>query len=103
MVLNLAKKKSKTKDEKNWLNRISNFGCVVCRKHYEIDDAPPANCHHIRQGMGAGQKNSHYMVLPLCHHHHQGQDGFHSAPKTWQKKYGTESELLEWVLDNMEG
>ena len=103
MGLSLAKKKSKTKDEKNWLNKISNFGCVVCRKHYEIDDAPPANCHHIRQGMGAGQKNSHYMVLPLCWEHHQGQDGFHSAPKTWQKKYGTEAELLEWVLDKMEG
>ena len=101
--LSLAKKKSKTKDEKNWLNRISNFGCVVCRKHHEIVDAPPANCHHIRQGMGAGQKNSHYMVLPLCWEHHQGQDGFHSAPKTWQDKYGTEAELLEWVLDNMEG
>ncbi len=76
MDSNLAKKKSKTKDEKNWLNKISNFGCVVCRKHYEIDDAPPANCHHIRQGMGAGQKNSHYMVLPLCWEHHQGQDDF---------------------------
>jgi hypothetical protein len=103
MVLNLAKKKSKTKDEKNWLNRISNFGCVICKKHYEINDPPPANCHHIRQGMGTGQKNSHYMVLPLCHHHHQGQDGFHHAPKTWQDKYGTEAELLEWVLDKMEG
>ena len=80
------KKKSKTKDEKNWLNKISNFGCVVCKKHYEIDDAPPANCHHIRSGQGLSQKNSHYMVLPLCWEHHQGQDGFHHAPKTWQER-----------------
>ena len=106
MGLSLAKKKSKTKDEKNWLNKISNFGCVVCRKHYEIDDAPAANCHHIRQGMGAGQKNSHYMVLPLCHHHHQSGghgEAFHAGQKIWEKKYGTEAELLEWVLDKMEG
>ena len=52
--------------------------------------------------MGMGQKNSHYMVLPLCWEHHQGQDGFHHAPKTWQEKYGTEAELLEWVLNKLE-
>ena len=97
------KRKSKTKDERNWLNKISNFGCVVCIKFYNVDpqNILPANCHHIRQGMGAGQKNSHYMVLPLCWEHHQGNDGFHAGQKTWESKYGTESELLEYVLDNL--
>ena len=95
-------KKTKNKAEKSWLSKIAYFGCVVCQKHYDVPDAPPCNVHHIRQGMGAGQKNSHYMVLPLCHHHHQGEDGFHKYPKTWQEKYGTEKELLEWVLERIE-
>jgi len=41
------------------------------------------------------------MALPLCHHHHQGKSGFHTSPKTWVEKYGKESEMLEWVLDNL--
>jgi len=51
--------------------------------------------------MGMGQKNNHFMVIPLCHHHHQGKSGFHTSPKTWTEKYGKESEMLEWVLDNL--
>ena len=97
----MGKNKNKTKEEKLWLNRISNFGCVVCKKFYGVQDPLPANCHHIRDGMGMGQKNSHSMVLPLCWEHHQGQDGFHSGPKTWRGKYGTELELLTYVMNNL--
>jgi hypothetical protein len=97
----MAKKKNKTKAEKSWLNKISNFGCVICRKFYNVQDPLPANCHHIRSGMGMGQKNSYDNCIPLCWEHHQGDDGFHHAPGTWQKKYGTESELLEWVLEKL--
>ena len=51
--------------------------------------------------MGMGQKNSHDKVIPLCWEHHQGNDGFHHAPGTWQDKYGTELELLEYMLNNL--
>jgi hypothetical protein len=98
------KKKSKTKDEKQWLNKMSEFGCCICKRYHDVIDAPPANIHHIREGMGMGQKNNHFMVLPLCHHHHQsGPAGkaFHASPKKWVEAYGKESEMLEWVLDNL--
>lgn len=91
-----------TKKEKEWLNRISSFGCVICKKYFEIQDPPPACCHHIREGMGKGQRNNDYMVLPLCIEHHQGNTGFHAGKKTFISKWGTESELLEWVLEKME-
>tara|TARA_R110000803_G_scaffold143385_1_gene209432 strand:+ start:337 stop:630 length:294 start_codon:yes stop_codon:yes gene_type:complete len=97
----MGKNKSKTKAEKAWLNKVSNSGCVICRKFYNVQDPLPANCHHIRSGMGMGQKNSHDKVIPLCWEHHQGNDGFHHAPGTWQDKYGTELELLEYMLNNL--
>jgi len=92
----MAKKKSKTKAEKEYLNKVSNFGCVICKKFYGVEDPLPANCHHIRSNVGMGQKSSHYDVIPLCWEHHQGNDGFHSAPRTWQEKYDTDENLLEW-------
>ena len=101
MGLSLAKKKSKTKDEKQWLNKLAESGCCICRKYYDVTDAPPANLHHLREGVGMGQKSSDFLVIPLCHYHHQGEGGFHTSPKTWIEKYGKESEMLEWVLDNL--
>tara|TARA_R110001606_G_scaffold127326_2_gene261557 strand:+ start:211 stop:501 length:291 start_codon:yes stop_codon:yes gene_type:complete len=95
------KKKFKTKDEKQWLNKMSEFGCCICKRYHDVIDAPPATLHHIREGMGMGQKNTHFMVLPVCFHHHLGKDGFHTSPKTWIEKYGKESEMLKWVLDNL--
>ena len=98
-------KKTKSKAERYWLSKISYFGCVVCQKFHEVNDAPPACCHHIRDGMGVGQKNSHYKVLPLCHHHHQSGghgEAFHAGQKVWEEKYGTEEELLSWVLERID-
>ena len=98
------KKKSKTKDEKQWLNKLSEFGCCICKRYHDVIDAPPANIHHIREGVGLGEKSSSYLCIPLCHYHHQsGPAGkaFHTSPKQWIKAYGKESEMLEWVLDNL--
>jgi len=94
-------KKSKTKDEKQWLNKLAESGCCICRRYHDVTDAPPCNIHHIREGLGISQRNNSYMCLPLCHHHHQGKDGFHTSPKQWIEKYGKESKMLEWVLDNL--
>ena len=98
------KKKSKTKDEKQWLNKLSEFGCCICKRYHDVIGAPPANIHHIREGVGLGEKSSSYLCIPLCHYHHQsGPAGkaFHASPKQWIKAYGKESEMLEWVLDNL--
>jgi len=51
--------------------------------------------------LGKGQRNSWDNCLPLCHEHHQGNDGFHSGKQTWIEKYGTEYELLDWIKDHV--
>ena len=86
-----------TKKEKAHFQTLVDFGCVVCKKYYRAYTEPCI--HHIRSGMGMGQRNSADNCLPLCHEHHQGEYGigFHSGKKVWEDKYGTEHELLEWM------
>jgi hypothetical protein len=42
-----------------------------------------------------GRRSSHYDTIPLCYFHHQGQGGIHHNKKIFEKKYGTEQEILE--------
>lgn len=85
-----------SKAEKAHLDKVASLGCIICGGVAEI--------HHIRMGMGLGQRNSHLNVIPLCHlHHRTGGHGiaFHAGKKTWQKKYGTEMELLNKVNERI--
>jgi hypothetical protein len=90
------------KSEKEYLDKLSQFGCVVCKKFYGV--YTPTSIHHIRTGMGLGQRNSTENCLPLCPNHHQhGGHGvaFHAGKKAFEQKYGTELELLEWLKERL--
>ena len=92
-------KKKPNKQEREHMDRVAQLGCIACRNLGFPDT--PTQLHHIRAGVGAGQRSSHFHVIPLCHHHHsaQGVDGFHKSPKTWMEKHGHELELLAQVED----
>ncbi len=84
--------------EKAHLAAVVELGCIVCTMRGFPNT--PAEIHHLRDGMGAGQRNDNYHVIPLCAiHHRTGPHGtaFHAGDKTWQAEFGTESELLERV------
>ena len=86
-----------TKKEKDWLNKTSMFGCVICRWFYNDQDPLPATIHHIRDHTGMGRKDSE--IIPLCYEHHQGFDGFHTlGKKTWESKYDTQRNLHQRFL-----
>ena len=88
------------KREKKVANYMAQcYGCVVCKKlgHGFVE----AQIHHLRTGMGMGQRNK--LFIPLCHFHHQHPEyGIHGGTKSWQKKYGTELELLEYYNSTVE-
>ena len=87
-----------TKAEQRHLSAVAELGCIACRRMGYMDT--PAGIHHIRAGMGMSQRNDNYHVLPLCGIHHQtGGHGvaIHAGQFTWEAKFGTELELLEWV------
>jgi len=91
-----------TKAERRHLDTVAGLGCIACFNMGIFDSR--AEIHHLRTGMGMGQRNDNWNVIPLCFHHHsaQGKDGFHKHPKTWQEKHGTETELKEQVDDLIE-
>lgn len=86
--------------ERLHLSRVASLGCIVCRiTGYEFT---PAEIHHPRTGMGMSQRASHFDAIPLCHiHHRTGGHGLaiHSGQKTWEAKFGTETELLAQVKE----
>ena len=84
----MAKKRVANKKEKEHLAKVASLGCYVCER--------PANVHHIRpKGLGIGRRSSHYDTIPLCYDHHQGQFSIHNDKINFEKKYGTEKEILE--------
>lgn len=84
-----------TRDEKAYLSRVADLGCVICRRLHLGET--PAEIHHARTGTGAGRRASHYDVAPLCPFHHRGQGGIHHyGRKAFEREYGvTELELVE--------
>jgi hypothetical protein len=84
--------------EKRHAGQVVALGCISCRK-MGIKDSP-AEVHHIRHGVGKGQKASNKDILPLCpSHHRNGGYGvaYHAGRVAWEKQFGTELELLEEV------
>lgn len=93
-------KKRMNKSDREYLSRVANVGCIVCRNNGFHDT--PAEIHHLRSGVGAGQRSNHVRSIPLCPIHHRsgghGEIGYHQLPKSFEARYGTEEELLEEVL-----
>ncbi len=80
------------KAEKAHMGKVADLGCIICGR--------PAELHHPRQGAGMGQRASSYDVIPLCPDHHRtGGYGtaIHAGRWDWQKKHGTEADLLAKV------
>lgn len=80
------------------MQQVVSLGCIACLN--QGDNDTPAEIHHLRSGVGQGQRSSHYRTLPLCHiHHRTGGYGlaFHAGPKEWQRIHGTEEDLLAQV------
>lgn len=91
-------KKTKTKAERLHLSRVAAIGCIACRKLGHPDT--PAEIHHIRHGQGMAQRATNFEVIPLCaHHHRSGSDAVHQSKATFEKKFGSESQLLAETLE----
>lgn len=86
------------KHEKQHMDKVQQLGCIVCRKYRNI--YTPAEIHHTG---GKTAKNAHLYVLPLCFRHHRegGNNELfvsrHPFKAEFQKRYGTEKQLLDYV------
>lgn len=87
-----------TKDEKNYLDAITELGCIACR--LDGRGKVPAEVHHPRSGTGLSLRAPHKDALPLCEKHHRGTDhpntaSIHLSPMKFISQYGTEKDLWE--------
>ena len=97
-----------SKATREHLAKVAALGCVACRN--EGLGETPAQAHHINCH-AMGRKASDFETIPLCHPHHQEADGtakfqghiaVHRSLEDWEARYGTERQLLEQVLRELD-
>lgn len=89
-------RKRAKKAEREHMGVVAGLCCIVCRNLGYGES--PAEVHHVRFLAGGGQRAGHRDTIPLCPlHHREGGYGiaFHAGPAEFQRRYGTEAELLE--------
>lgn len=86
---------SKSKNLQIYMDRVASLGCIV-------DNCESDAClHHPRFASGAGQRSPHWLVIPLCPEHHQGEYSIHNSPALFYKIEGTEQDLLAKTIEQM--
>lgn len=91
-----------TKAEREYISKVAGLGCYACRTLGYMDS--PAEIHHIRTGVGKGQRASNYDIIPLCpiHHRHGGYGvAFHSGSAVWQKTFGNELDIVAEIQQEL--
>ena len=92
--------RSKTKKEREHMDKVARLGCLICRK--EGNPYSPAELHHIRDVtlVGLGQRAKNEEVIPLCVAHNMiGKESFNNNSRAFSKKWGSQRELLKETLD----
>lgn len=90
------KSRTPTKREKEWMNKIVEHGCIVCKLHHDV--FTPAEVHHLN---GKNKPEAHLSTIGLCpNHHRMGLNNNlivsrHPYKAEFEKRYGTEEKLLE--------
>ena len=69
-------KKAKTAAERNHHERIAGMSCVICDALGQ-PQMTATEVHHLREGQGASQRASHWLVVPLCKEDHSQRYGLH--------------------------
>ena len=99
-MCNMAKKKVKTKAEKERLQTIAEMPCYAC---FQDGVEMQSEVHHIRKHTGMGLRPSHFDTIPLCSGHHRtNKISVHLGKIEFEKKYGTQQEILKKVNREIE-
>lgn len=90
------KGRTPTKDEKKWLNKVGELGCIVCLTFEHTFS--PCSPHHIE---GRTKPGAHFKTIGLCWCHHQSNDAdtryqsVHGNKAEFEEMYGKQEVLLE--------
>ncbi|GAA5785690.1 hypothetical protein YWS52_20120 [Chitiniphilus shinanonensis] len=82
--------------------RVAELGCVLCRLLGQHQSGK-TDLHHIRTGLGAAQRASDFLILPLCHEGcHQGPHGIHGDQALLRIAKVSELDLLAHTFQLLE-
>lgn len=98
-----------TAKQKRRYARVVELGCYVGVNYPEVNEKRQScggyvNIHHA---LLAALPRSNDRVIPLCTNHHVQWTplgyGFsvHNGTESFEEKYGTQEEMLQWVEDNL--
>lgn len=91
-----SKRKAATNAERAYMSAQADAGCVLCA-HLGLGTTP-CEIHHLRHGMGMGQRNNNKMVIGLCPEHHRGATGYHGlGRREFERVYGV-TEMDLWAM-----
>ena len=94
------KGRAATAEEKQWMDFICQYGCIVCRN--EMGLFTPCEPHHIDGKTKAG---AHFLTIPLCWGHHRSGSNTtecvsrHPYKSEFEQRYGKEMDLLEQMRE----
>ena len=78
-----------TAKEKRHMGRVAALGCLICKQ--------PANVHHIR----TERIKNHFLTIPLCREHHQGDFSIHMDKRQFENIYGSELFMLAQTIEQL--
>lgn len=91
-----------TRALKKYKSAVADLGCVICSE-CGYGEGTPAQLHHPRIEVGGAQRESDWLVLPLCPEHHTGATGVHSMSRSdFYLRYGySELDLIALVFSRV--
>jgi hypothetical protein len=73
---------------------IASLPCCLCGD-------TPVQVHHIREGVGAGQRQHDWLTIPLCPSCHTGTNGIHGSKAMLYIMKMDELDCLAWTLQQL--
>jgi hypothetical protein len=79
---------------KRHMGRVAELPCCICGAH-------GVHVHHVREGVGMGQRQSDWLTIPVCPSCHTGPKGIH-GDKTMLRIYKKdELDLLAETIERL--
>lgn len=97
-----AAKRNGTAAGKRYMARVAALPCVLCELLGTAQEGK-TDVHHIRDGVGAAQRNSDMLTVALCHDAcHQGPQGIHGDKSRLRLAGVTELDLLALTIAKLQ-
>lgn len=87
---------------KRHMSRVASLGCIMHRLGWSAECSGRVEVHHLREGVGAAQRNDDMLTVPVCSSHHTGEFGIHQRKAFYRRTKLDEMDLLAATLEALE-